>query len=71
MKKTLIDVLLVTTVVAGTAAAAYFLGFPMLFAHTAVEVFYYAGLFGGVTALALIVKGWFTSSKPAPVATTA
>lgn len=38
-------ILVTGATIAVISACAYFFGFHMLFAHTAIEVFYYAGLF--------------------------
>jgi hypothetical protein len=38
-------ILVTAATMAVVAAAGYFFGFHMLFAHAAIEVFYYAGLF--------------------------
>jgi magnesium-transporting ATPase (P-type) len=53
--KSLVTVVVTTVVV---AVLGYFLGFPMLFAHTAAEIFWYALLFGGLNVIALSVL-WF------------
>lgn len=52
--------IVVTTVV--VALLGYWLGFAMLFAHTAAEIFWYGLLFGGLNILALSA-GWFFVDK--------
>lgn len=62
--KMILTVIVVTVL---TAVFGYFLGFAGLFTHSMSEIFYYAGLFGGVQVLALMVKAWWTSGRPMPV----
>lgn len=50
-----------TTVVVGSLA--YFLGFPMLFAHTAFEVVWYGLLFGIPNILAVGIANFFGRNK--------
>lgn len=59
-------ILTVVVVTAITTVFGYFLGFAGLFAHSMMEIFYYAGLFGGVQVLALMAASWWKSGRPVP-----
>lgn len=61
--KMILTIVVVTVV---TAVLGYFLGFASLFAHSMMEIFYYAGLFGGVQVLTLMVASWWKSGRPLP-----
>lgn len=66
MNETTKSILMVVVVVAVTAAVGYFAGFAGLFAHSMMEIFYYAGLFGGVQVLAMLVSAWWKGGRPVP-----
>ena len=66
MNETTKSILMVVVVVAVTAAVGYFAGFAGLFAHSMMEVFYYAGLFGGVQVIAMLVSAWWKGGRPVP-----
>lgn len=61
--KMILTVVIVTVI---TAVLGYFLGFAGLFAHSMMEIFYYAGLFGGVQVLTLMVSAWWKGGRPVP-----
>lgn len=61
--KMILTVVVVTVV---TAVLGYLLGFAGLFAHSMMEIFYYAGLFGGVQVLTLMVSAWWKGGRPVP-----
>lgn len=57
------DIITVIITVVVVSVIAYLVGFPMMFAHALVEVFYYALLFGLSSVLVLGLKGWYQSAK--------
>ena len=57
------DILTVIITVVVVSVVAYLIGFPMMFAHALVEVFYYALLFGLSSVLVLGLKAWYQSAK--------
>lgn len=57
------DIITVIITVVVVSVIAYLVGFPMMFAHALVEVFYYALLFGLSSVLVLVLKGWYQSAK--------
>lgn len=63
MSRTTQDILTVVITVTVVSVIAYLAAFPMLFAHAAVEVFYYALLFGLPSILVLGLKAWYQSAK--------
>lgn len=58
-----IEILLVMII---TATLAYAFGFPMLFMHSVVEVFYYLGLFAGAIILYKAIKSLFIAVEDVP-----
>lgn len=66
MNDTAKSILMVVVVVAVTATIGYFAGFAGLFSHSMMEIFYYAGLFGGVQVLAMMVSAWWKGGRPVP-----
>ena len=62
--KMILTVVVVTVI---TSVLGYFLGFAGLFAHSMMEIFYYAGLFGGVQVLTLMISAWWKGGRPVPV----
>lgn len=61
--KMILTIVIVTIV---TAILGYLLGFAGLFAHSMMEIFYYAGLFGGVQVLSLMVASWWKNGRQLP-----
>ncbi len=57
------DIITVIITIAVVSLLAYFFGFPMMFAHTASEVFNYALLYGLATVLVLTLKAWYQAGK--------
>ena len=64
--KMILTIVVVTVV---TAVLGYLLGFAGLFAHSMMEIFYYAGLFGGVQVITLMVASWWKNGRQLPSVT--
>lgn len=64
--KMILTIVVVTLV---TAVLGYLLGFAGLFAHSMMEIFYYAGLFGGVQVITLMVASWWKNGRQLPSVT--
>ena len=59
--KTIVTIFVTTAIV---SVLMYFFGFAMLFAHTAVEAFYYAGVFLVSNSLVLGIQRWWSNRSP-------
>lgn len=59
--KTIVTIFVTTAIV---SILMYFFGFAMLFTHTAVEAFYYAGVFLVSNSLVLGIQRWLSNRSP-------
>lgn len=56
------SIITITITTVAVALVGYVFGFAGLFAHSMMEIFYYAGLFGGANLLVLGVQ-WLMSKR--------
>lgn len=55
-------IITITITTAAVALVGYVFGFAALFAHSMMEIFYYAGLFGGANLLVLGIQ-WMLNKR--------
>ena len=63
------SIITITITTVAVALVGYVLGFAGLFAHSMMEIFYYAGLFGGVQVITLMVASWWKNGRQLPSVT--